>query len=156
MLTGGGGTEKCSVLFRWKSTQHQEPVRCCEEAGNLSDVTLAWRDDCLQDFLWKVKVMKGLLFQPAWMTLWRVFWKMKNIHVSERFPKASSNSWRSISVDGGKCLLKSGLFSSKQKEKWDSKRKSSIAICGWTQCFSCSFFCHVGITTCPGPVHFVF
>ena len=130
------------VLFRWKSTQHQEPVRCCEEAGNFSDVTLAWEDDCLQDFPWKVKVMKDLLFQPTWMTLWRVFWKMKNIQISERFPKASSNSWRSISVDGGKRLLKSGLFSSKQKEKWDSMRKSSLAISSWTQ-FLSDFFLSV-------------
>ena len=43
-----------------------------------------------------------------------------------------------------------------KKEEWDSKRKSSPAICSWTQFPSNFFSRHVGLTTCLGPVHLCF
>ena len=117
--------------FRWKSAWNLESVRCCKEAGNLCDVTLVWDDGCLQCLPWKVKVVQIQLFQPTWVMLWRVFWKTKITNIYTRLPKAKADP-----EEGG----------------MGQQRKSSPAICSWTQFPSNFFSRHVGLTTCLGSV----
>ena len=67
-LAEGGGTEKCSSYFRWKSDQHPKSARSCDEAGNF--------------YIWihmlSLKSESGVfkVFQAAWLIMpLYVFWK---------------------------------------------------------------------------------
>ena len=105
----GGGPEKCSIKFRWKSAQNLESFRCFKEAGNLCDVTLAWDDGCLQCLPWKVKVVQIIFFNPTWVMLWQVFWNTKIANIN-RSSKGKGRSWRSGSVEEKFCWKVNRFF----------------------------------------------
>ena len=55
-LAEGGGTEKCSSYFRWKSDQHPNSARSCDDAGNFYIWCHSWMMANLHALTEKVKV----------------------------------------------------------------------------------------------------
>ena len=99
-MTEEGCTEKCSCYFRWKSDQHPESVRSCDEAGDFYDVTLVWNDGELQHSHWKVKVRDLFHFkQNEWWCICKSSEK-QDLLLHKDFAKGKfSKSWRGNLVE---------------------------------------------------------
>ena len=88
------------LLFRWKSDQHHETVRRCDEADDFYDVILVWNDGELQHSHWKVKVRELFHFkQNEWRCICKSS-KKQNLILHKDYAKGKfSKSWRGNLVE---------------------------------------------------------
>ena len=88
------------LLFRWKSDQHHETVRRCDEADDFYDVTLVWNDGELQHSHWKVKVMDLFHFkQNEWRCICKSSEKQDLLLHKDYAKGKFSKSWRGNLVE---------------------------------------------------------